>query len=151
MEVISVEEMKIPSERKKNHTNWLLIILVVYGSASLLHFIHNGVFIDEYPNLPGWISANGVYITWLGITAIGVIGYFLFHFGQRLIGLVTVAVYGAIGLDGLGHYTLAPMSAHTLTMNFTIWLEAITAAIVLIAVTGLMVNHFRGRSGTVFD
>lgn len=146
MEVNTVEEMKIRSERKISQVDRLLIILIVYCLASLFHFIHNAVFIDEYPNLPGWISAAGVYITWFGITGIGLVGYLLIRRGNRLFGLVTVAVYGALGLDGLGHYSLAPMSAHTFAMNLTIWLEAITAMIVLIAVAGLMVNHFRGRA-----
>ena len=151
MEAITVEEMNMRSERKIDQADRLLIILIVYCSASLFHFIHNAVFIDEYPNLPGWISAAGVYITWFGITGIGVVGYLLIRHGKRFIGLVTVAVYGALGLDGLGHYSLAPMSAHTFSMNLTIWLEAISAVMVLITVTGLMVYHFRVRSGTVLD
>jgi len=146
-----VKEMKIHNGRKISQADWLPIILLVYCSASLLHFIHNAVFIDAYPNLPGWISAVGVYITWFGITGIGIAGYSLIRYGKRFIGLVTCAVYGAIGLDGLGHYSLAPISAHTFTMNLTIWLEAITAVIVLIVVAGLMVNHFRDRFQTVLE
>jgi len=151
MEVTTVKEMNIRNGRKMSQADWLPIVLLVYCSASLVHFIHNAVFIDEYPNLPGWISAVGVYITWFGITGIGIVGYLLIHYGKRFIGLITCAVYGAIGLDGLGHYSLAPISAHTFTMNLTIWLEAITAVIVLIVVAGLMVNHFRGRFQTVLE
>jgi len=138
-----MNDMKTHNGRKRSQTDWLMIFLIIYCSASLLHFIHNGVFIDEYPNLPGWISTNGVYLTWFGITGIGIVGYLLMHHGKRFIGLVTCGIYGAIGLDGLGHYSLAPISAHTFTMNFTIWLEAISAIIVLFVVAGLMVNHFR--------
>ena len=36
---------------------------------------------------------------------------------------VVLVVYGALGLDGLGHYALALCSEHTWTMNFTIWSE----------------------------
>lgn len=146
MEVRIMEEVKVRSERKRNQADRLLIILLIYCSASLIHFIHNAEFIDEYPNLPEWISAAGVYISWLGITSIGLTGYFLLRYGKRFIGLLIVAVYAGIGFDGLGHYSLAPMSAHTLAMNVTIWMEAITAAIVLIAVVGLMVNDYRVRS-----
>ena len=148
MEVITVKKMKKRLGKKLSQADWLLVILIFYCSASLLHFIHNAIYIDEYPNLPSWISAFGVYITWFGITSIGIIGYLFIHYGKKFIGLVACAVYGAIGLDGLGHYSLAPISAHTFTMNFTIWLEAITAMIVLIVVTGLMtdyVKHHRQR------
>ena len=129
--------------KKINQTNSLPIFLIIYCLASLLHFSHNAIFIDEYPNLPDWISASGVYITWLGITGIGITGYFLFRHGKQLLGLIICAIYGAIGLDGLGHYTLAPISAHSFMMNFSIWFEVITAIIVLITVTGLMVKHFK--------
>jgi len=146
-----MEEMKMRKEKKMIQVDRLLILLIIYCAASLLHFVHNAVFIDEYPNLPNWISAAGVYITWFGITGVGLVGYLLIRRGKQFIGLITVAVYGALGLDGLGHYSLAPLSAHTVTMNLTIWLEAITAVMVLIAVTGLMINHFRSRTGTVLD
>jgi hypothetical protein len=150
MEATIVEETKIPGERKAIHANRLLIVLIAYCSASLFHFVHNAVFITDYPNLPGWITTAGVYITWIGITAIGLTGFLLIRHGKRLPGLIVVAVHGAIGLDGLGHYSLAPVSAHTIVMNLTIWLEAITATLVLIVVAGMMVNHFRNRPGTAF-
>ena len=38
---------------------------------------------------------------------------------------------------------LAQMSAHTFTMNLTIWLEAVTAMLVLVAVTAQMVDRLR--------
>ncbi len=41
------------------------------------------------------------------------------------------AVYAALGFDGLHHYHLAPASAHSAMMNFTIWFEVVTAAILL--------------------
>lgn len=144
-----MEEVKIPGERKAIRTSRLLIVLIAYCSASLFHFVHNAIFIDDYPNLPGWISVAGVYITWIGITAIGLAGFLLIRHGKRASGLIVVAVYGAIGLDGLSHYSLAPISAHTFVMNLTIWLEAITATLVLIVAAGMMVHHFKNRPGTV--
>lgn len=126
----------------------LLIVLLLYCSASLFHFVHNAVYIDEYPNLPSWISAAGVYLTWFAITGIGALGYILFRYGFRITGLVTIAIYGAIGLDGLGHYSLAPLSAHTFTMNLSIWLEAITAIMVLITALGMMIAQSKHRPET---
>ena len=131
-----------------NSNHRLLIILTLYCAASLFHFVHNAVFIDEYPNLPNWISVVVIYITWLGITSIGIVGYLLVHHGKQVIGLITLAAYGTFGLDGLGHYSLAPMSAHTFTMNLTIWLEALTAVIVLITTIWLLTSHFRQHTNT---
>jgi hypothetical protein len=100
--------------------------------ASLLHFIHNAENVQAYPNLPGWITRSSVYATWLGTTAGGVLGYVLFRFNSRFLGLIVLCLYAAVGLDGLLHYLLAPMGAHTHGMNFTIWFEVVVAAILLL-------------------
>jgi hypothetical protein len=44
---------------------------------------------------------------------------------------VLIAIYAVLALGGLDHYTLAPMSAHTLAMNATIWLETATGIALL--------------------
>ena len=41
----------------------------------------------------------------------------------RRLGLVVLALYAAVGFDGLLHYTRAPFAAHTGTMNLTMWSE----------------------------
>ena len=128
---------------KAPRVDGLLILMLAYCAASLFHYVHNAVFLDDYPNMPAWISAARVYAAWLGVTAIGLAGYVLVRSGYRLAGQVVIAVYGALGFDGLGHYSLAPLSAHTFTMNLTIGLEAAAALSVLIAVAGLMVKRLR--------
>jgi hypothetical protein len=30
----------------------LLSLMIVYGATSLLHFVHNAIYIQSYPNLP---------------------------------------------------------------------------------------------------
>ena len=47
------------------HARILRALMVIYGAASLLHFVHNAVYIREYPNLPKWLTSPGVYATWL--------------------------------------------------------------------------------------
>ena len=112
----------------------LLFLILAYGTASLLHFVHNAVYLHDYPNLPASLSAARIYAAWCGITAVGIIGYWLRRAGYRVVGLVVLAVYAALGFAGLDHYTLAPVSAHSLAMNLTIGLEALAAAALLIAV-----------------
>lgn len=124
----------------------LLILLLAYGAASLLHFVHNAEFLAEYPNMPAWLSRAKVYGAWLGITAVGALGYLLVRLRYRLAGLCVIAVYAALGFDGLGHYSLAPVSAHTSMMNATIWLEVLAAALLLIAAAGLAAKQLRTRS-----
>jgi hypothetical protein len=121
----------------------LSVILLAYGCATLLHFSHNAAFLHEYPNMPEWLTPAGVWVAWLCLTAVGLAGYLLVRWKCRLAGLVVIAAYGALGLDSLAHYSLAPVSAHTLTMNLTIWLDIATAALVLAAVARLMVKQLR--------
>ena len=108
--------------------------MLAHCCASLLHFAHNGVFVDEYPNLPASITVPVIISTWLGITAIGAVGYWVLRSGREIAGLGLIAAYAAFGFDGFAHYSLAAMAAHTFMMNVTIWSEAITAAVLLLVV-----------------
>jgi uncharacterized membrane protein len=105
-----------------------------YGLASLAHFVHNAEYLNGYPNLPAWLSRFQIYGAWCGITAVGVVGYTLYRRGRSLVGLALLALYAALGFDGLLHYWRAPLAAHTVTMNLTIWSEVAAAALALAAV-----------------
>jgi hypothetical protein len=119
------------------HATGLPCLILAYCAASLLHFVHNAVYLHDYPNMPASLSAARIYAAWCGITAVGVVGYWLHRAGYRIVGLVVIAIYAALGFGGLNHYTLAPVFAHSLAMNLTIGLEALTAAALLIAVCAL--------------
>jgi hypothetical protein len=119
----------------------LLLLLLIYGVASLIHFAHNAEFLADYPNLPVPWTRMGVYAAWTALTAIGVGGWFLVVRGYPLVGLLLWALYAVLGLDSLGHYVLAPMSEHTLAMNSTILFEVTAAALVLIEVMRQMAHH----------
>jgi hypothetical protein len=119
----------------------LWTLLTIYCVASLIHFVHNAEFIFEYPNMPDWLSRAKVYLAWCGVTAVGVAGVLAFKWRLRLLGLLLFAGYAALGFDGLGHYSLAPVSAHTLTMNATIWFEVAAAAVLFGATLSLLFHH----------
>jgi hypothetical protein len=112
----------------------LLALVLVHAAASLVHFVHNATFLADYPNMPEWITPGGVYAAWLAEAAIGAAGVILFLRGRTMIGLALIAVYAALGFGGLDHYTLASISAHTLAMNATIWLETTTGIVLLVFV-----------------
>ena len=112
----------------------LAVLLLIYGAASLVHFTHNAEFLAEYPNLPSSWTRADVYLGWIAMTLVGVAGWFLLSRGLFLTGLLILAGYAALGLDSLGHYVLAPLSAHTIAMNSTILAEVTAAALVLVEV-----------------
>ena len=110
----------------------LLAAVLACAAATLFHHAHNAAFLAEYPNMPAALTPAEVYLAWLGATGVGVAGYLSVRLGYRVAGLVLLAIYGAYGLDGLVHYLLAPVSAHTLVMNLSIAAEAVAAAVLLV-------------------
>ena len=119
----------------------LPILLLTYGVATLIHFVHNAKLIADYPNMPATWTSTTVYVSWLGLTGVGILGWYLLARGQQLAGLLSVAAYAALGLASLGHYALAPMSAHAAPMNATIILDVTTATLLLIAALRLIALH----------
>ena len=109
----------------------LLPLMLTYGAASLLHFTHNAVYLRDYPNLPAWLTSGGVVAAWLVVAAVGTLGYVLYRRVSRVAGLILIAAFAVLGFGGLDHYTVAPMSAHTVAMNLTILLEGATGAVLL--------------------
>jgi len=120
----------------------LLTLILVYGAASLAHFVHNAVYLEFYPNMPTWLTPLGVLGSWLVIAATGAVGYWLFRKGLAVVGLAVLAVYAALGFAGLDHYAIAPVAAHSLVMNATIVGEVIAASVLLVVIAW---NWFRKR------
>lgn len=121
---------------------WLLLL---YCGASALHFTHNAEYLAYYPNLPDWISRTSIYLAWCAIFVIGLSGYVLFRRSRTIVGLTLLAIYTALGLDGLLHYGRAPISSHSFGMNLTIWTEVVTALLALCAVLWLAAGHLLPR------
>ena len=123
-----------------------IALLLLYTGASFLHFAHNAEFLGEYPNLPDFITRSSVYVAWLGLAAIGAAGFALHRAGWKLTGLLLLGLYAGLGFAGLLHYARAPVGAHSATMNFTIWLEVVSACGLLCAVAKMLARS-GGRRG----
>jgi hypothetical protein len=123
----------------------VLLVAVACGTASFTHFAHNAEFCGDYPNLPAWITRGSVWLAWAGITLVGGAGVWLLRAGHRKAGLGVLAVYGVLGCDGLGHYSLAPMVRHTAMMNFAIWFEVVAGFTLFAVALGALVMEVRQR------
>jgi hypothetical protein len=131
---------------KREHM--LLMLMTVYAAASLLHFVHNAVYIQSYPNLPKWITPLGVYVSWCGIAAIGTLGYWLFRNVSQAYGLIAIAIYALLGFGGLDHYVMAPIGAHSIAMNATIIGEVSAACVLLVFIAHSLFDR-RRQTGAV--
>lgn len=127
----------------------LAVLLLLYAAASLLHFVHNAEFLASYPHLPAAWTRAEVYAAWLGMTAVGLTGWILLVRGLPRTGLAFLVAYGALGLDSLGHYMVAPLSAHSLAMNASILSEVAAAAILLIYLGRLLSSGILSRASDV--
>jgi hypothetical protein len=121
----------------------LLFLAAAYFLASLGHFTHNAEFLCEYPNLPEWLTRAKVYLAWIAITSVGLVGFLFVRSGYVRFGLRLIAIYAALGFDGLGHYAVAPFAWHSFGANFTIVSEVVAAGALLFAIGYVMRNHIR--------
>ena len=121
-------------------TDPLIWLLPLYAAASFWHFMHNAEYLADYPNLPAWLSRADVYVAWCTITGVGALGYVLYRLKAPRVGMLIIALYAGTGFDGLLHYARAPVSHHTMTMNLTIWSEAVAAALLLTGVATVAVR-----------
>jgi hypothetical protein len=122
----------------------LPFLLVAFAAASLIHFIHNAEFLTDYPGLPQTWTRAGVYGAWVGMIAIGLCGWLFVRAGYHVFGLVLIALCALGGIDSLGHYVVAPLSAHTAAMNATILLEVSAAMLLLLESLRLLVQRVKG-------
>lgn len=114
-----------------SRSRMLPIALILLAATSLIHHVHNAEFFGDYPSMPAWLSPGAVYAAWPVAAAVGIAGYALLRAGYRAIGTLLIVAYGCYGLDGLVHYVIAPLSAHSLAMHFTIVLEAAAGGLLL--------------------
>jgi hypothetical protein len=119
----------------------VLLLAAAYFAASLAHFGHNARYIAFYPGMPAWLTPGKVWLFWLAVTAAGVVALLLARLGWVKAALLGLGVYGALGLDGLLHYTIGLCSQHTLVANLTIWAEATTGLMLLLASALLFVRR----------
>lgn len=135
-----------PDARSPSLPNHTLVLFVVFFVANLTHFVHNAEYIAIYPGIPQWLTRETVYVAWLAGAAVGLLGLVLCRTRLRTLGMGLVAVYGAVGIDGLAHYALALCSEHSLATNLTIWFEVVAGSALLLA-SAIFIG--RSRFGTL--
>lgn len=131
----SLSQVAVPSR-------WFWLLFAAYSVASLVHFTHNAEYIAYYPNMPRWIDTETVYLAWLGVASVGAVGLLAQHLKRYKLARVFFGGYGALGLDGLAHYTLALCSEHTFIANVTIWAEVLSGLLLLLLCAVMLTRRF---------
>ncbi len=118
---------------------WLLVLLVINISTSILHYVDNILFFHVYPE-PHWINPQIIDLFWFVMTPFAVLGYILYSKGLRRHSYLCLYLYALMSLLVLGHYRYGSMWEMSPKMNLLIVIEAI-AAVALIAYTMLLQLH----------
>ena len=115
---------------RSNHKTLLLLFLLASIISTNLHYTDNASFIENYPE-PDWITVSGIYATWMIMTIIGIIGYWLYTQEKLWISYLCLCIYSVTGLSSPAHYFYGAMSNFSTKMHALIWLDLLTGGFVL--------------------
>lgn len=108
----------------------LKLILIASVVSTAIHFTDNYRFIEAYPQ-PVWVTAPSIYQSWIILTIVGMIGYWLYQSRQFWLAYLCLGTYSLTGLASPGHYLYGSWSQFSLKMHLFIWTDAITSLAVL--------------------
>ena len=130
---------------QQRHQRGLLLMLIVCIVTSILHYVDNVIFFDQYPE-PTWFNPSLVDMLWFVMTPIGIAGYMLWQRGNLSVAFGLLYLYSAMGQLTLGHYFYAPIWELSWKMNGLILLESFTALIFGIYLVWLQITAARDIS-----
>ncbi|MDM9381849.1 hypothetical protein QUB80_14185 [Chlorogloeopsis sp. ULAP01] len=124
---------------------FLVPLLITNVVITISHYTDNAIFIDRYP-APEWISYSyRVYMAWIILTLIGVVGYLLYRKGILRIAYLFLGIYSLTGLFSPGHYFYGEMSKFSLKMHTLIWFDFIAGLSIIGFITwsGLILKEWQ--------
>lgn len=109
----------------------LLRTLLILGVGSTaVHYIDNAASIEQYPQ-PAWINEPLIIAVWIGLTATGIAGYFLYRQGRIRPAVALLVLYSYTGLSSPLHYRYGSLSDFALWQRLSIWTDGLTGAAIL--------------------
>ena len=111
----------------------LRTILAASILSTGLHYTHNFVKIDQYPQsdlLPNATIQVGILLVWPVLTAVGLIGYRLYARGRERAAHLCLAAYSVVGFASLGHFVDGKPDIPAFWFG-TIFTDALTALAVV--------------------
>jgi hypothetical protein len=122
----------------------LLVILAASIVSTAIHYGDNYFAIERYPG-PEWIKGPVIYVGWIVLTAIGVLGYVLYRRAMYLPAILCLLVYSYTGVSSLGHFLYGDWSEFTTAMHVSILADGVTGTAVLAFALWACVRLQRGE------
>ncbi|MBW4534824.1 MAG: hypothetical protein KME09_12895 [Pleurocapsa minor HA4230-MV1] len=101
---------------------WLLSILILSIAITSIHYTDNAIYVHEYPE-PEWFTTSGVLITWIVMTAIAIICYWLYTRQLYWLSYFLLGLYAGTGLSSPAHYFYGELSRFSVKMHLLIWTD----------------------------
>jgi putative effector of murein hydrolase len=103
---------------------WLLSILIFSIVITCIHYTDNAIYVNRYPE-PQWFTTSGVLITWIVMTQIGIISYWLYSKQNYWLSYFLLGMYAGKGLSSPAHYFYGELSQFSMKMHTLIWTDVI--------------------------
>ena len=113
---------------------WLRTVLIFNIVITSIHYTDNAIFVHDYPE-PEWITTSGVFITWIIMTLIGIIGYWVYGKQNYWLSYLLLGMYAGTGLSSSAHYLYGELSQFSLKMHAFIWMDIIAGLSVVAFLT----------------
>jgi hypothetical protein len=113
---------------------WLLSILILSIAITSIHYTDNAIYVHEYPE-PEWFTTSGVLITWVVMTTIGIIGYWLYTRQLYWLSYFLLGMYAGTGLSSPAHYFYGELSQFSGKMHLLIWTDVFAGLLVVAFIT----------------
>jgi hypothetical protein len=129
--------------RNQSVLKWILAASIV---STGLHYTHNFIAIDKYPDGPvsGTVTQVAILVSWPLLTAIGLLGYRLYAEGRIRNAHACLLAYSFTGISTLGHFIYGSPDIPTF-FYATIFTDGLTGFAVL-GFTLRSISQERGRT-----
>ena len=114
----------------KQSKTWLLVILILNIASTSIHYTDNAIFVHQYPE-PEWITTSGVFITWVVMTLIGIMSYWLYSKQYFWLSYLFLGIYSVTGLSSPTHYIYGTLSQFSFKMHAFIWSDALAGLLII--------------------
>ncbi len=129
----------------------LFTIVAAAVLATTIHYADNYSSFEKYPKGSVAfveVTSTIVGLTWLLLTPVGMLGYWLYTRGSMLAAYGSLAIYSIVGLTTPIHYTEAGLSSFPWWRNVSILTDGVTGAAVVAFVlwSALLAQEWRHES-----